>query len=148
MTHDKLGGLLVTHLVVCIEMWYPCVLFEWFLNIFLLIICTRSVPDVERCPCCLCMFLVCGMLWVAVDQRRIQCLFYGPDIAARAKLIPVCNPSSEIEVQAAADRSQRQWFKGQNQQHSSLCKEDADRHTLMRNSWSVCGAIQTKAFIS
>lgn len=48
------------------------------------------------------------MLSVAVVQRSIHCLFYGADIAARAKLIPVSNPSSEIEVQAAADRSQRQ----------------------------------------
>lgn len=42
--------------------------------------------------------------WVTVVPRSIQCLSYGPDIATRAKLIPVCNPSSEIEVQAAAEK--------------------------------------------
>lgn len=31
-------------------------------------------------------------------------LSYGPDIATRVKLIPVCNPGSEIEVQAAAEK--------------------------------------------
>lgn len=49
-----------------------------------------------------------SILLVAVVHRSIQCLSYGPDIAERTKLIPVCNPSSEIEVQSAADRSQRQ----------------------------------------
>lgn len=39
--------------------------------------------------------------WVTVVPRSIQCLSYGPDIATRAKLIPVC---SEIEVQAAAEK--------------------------------------------
>lgn len=33
-----------------------------------------------------------------------------------ATLIPFSNPRGEIEAQVDADRSQRQWFKGQNQQ--------------------------------
>ncbi len=58
---------------------------------------------------CVCVYVcVFFMHWVAVVLRSIQYLSYGPHIAERAKLIPVCNPSSEIEVQAAAARSQRQ----------------------------------------
>lgn len=36
------------------------------------------------------------------------------------ELFPVCSPNSEMDSRVSADRSQRQWFKGQNQQQESL----------------------------
>lgn len=83
----------------------------------------------------------------AVVQRSMPFLCCGPDIAARAESIPVCNPSGEMEAYVA-DGSQRQWFKGQKRRQSPLGKEDADRHAAMGNSYSVCGVIQRKAFTS
>lgn len=117
---------------------------EWYL---ILIFIDQSFSSTEQAitAICVCFHSVCSMHW---SQGAYSVYAMDQILWARAKLIPVCNPSGEIEVQAAADRSQRQWFKGQNQQHSSLGKDDADRHTLMGNSWSVCGVIQTKAFIS
>lgn len=43
-----------------------------------------------------------------------------PNRILYVELFPVCNPSSEMDSRVGADRSQRQWFKGQNQQQESL----------------------------
>lgn len=64
------------------------------------------------------------------------------------KLIPVCNPNSVIESQAGADSSQRQRFKGQNQQQEAILVKKTLTHIVMGNSWSVCGVVQSYALAS
>lgn len=64
------------------------------------------------------------------------------------KLIPVCNPNSVIESQAGADSSQRQRFKGQNQQQEAILVKKTLTHIGMGNSWSVCGVVQSYALAS
>lgn len=60
------------------------------------------------------------------------------------KLIPVCNPNSEIESQVGADSSQRQRFKGQNQQQEALLV----KKMWQGNSWSVCQVIWSHTLMS
>lgn len=43
-----------------------------------------------------------------------------PDRILYVELFPVCGHSSETDSRVGANRSQRQWFKGQNQQQESL----------------------------
>lgn len=105
------------------------------------------------CPFSPCSSHSCGKLWSR--EARLPLTFQDQILQPCAALIPISNPRGEIEAQVDADRSQRQWFKGQNQQHTPplhhrhpLGKDDADRHTLMGSSWSVCGVIQTRASVS
>lgn len=59
---------------------------------------------------CVCFRSVC---WPQMHAVFLDRMLY-------VKLIPVCNPNSEIESQVGADSGQRQWFKGQNQQQEAL----------------------------
>lgn len=63
------------------------------------------------------------------------------------ELFPVCNPSSEMDSRVGADRSQRQWFKGQNLQQESLLV----KKRLTDTSWwgnSVCGILRSLTVLS
>lgn len=75
-------------------------------------------------------------LWEVVVQRGMYTSYVADQILRTcATLIPISNPRGEIEAQVDADRSQRQWFKGQNQQHTPPPQHTPVKTMLTGTPW-------------